>query len=74
MTRLCDGAGSDKCPRKWECEGDCHFNNAGIAPQLDQRWLDERRSETALIVGSWALVVFVVCAVSVTAYAIWRLL
>lgn len=37
MTRLCDGAGRNPCPRKWECEGDCHFNNAG----LGSRWLDK---------------------------------
>ena len=76
MTRLCDGHQNKSCPRKNPCEGDCHFNNAGlgVAVEIDKRWLDEHHAETVLIFFSWALVAFVVCVMGATAYLIWRLL
>ena len=72
MTRLCDGAPNKPCPRKNPCEGDCHFNTAGLNPY--RNWMDERQTETAWIVASWLVVAFCVFVLFGTACAMLGLL
>ena len=75
MTRICDGSFENKpCPRKNQCVVDCHFNTAALEVEIDQRWIDQCKAETSLIVASWAFVVFVVTILFGMAYAVWGLL
>ena len=58
MIRICDGTtGNKPCPRRNPCEGDCHFNTAGLerTPVHGGSFVKERR----LIWAAWALVVTV---------------
>jgi len=57
MTRICDGHPGDRpCPRRNPCEGDCHFNTAGLErTPVHDGFVKERH----LIWAVWALVVTV---------------
>lgn len=59
MIRICDGTTGDRpCPRRNPCEGDCHFNTAGLRPREYVCFMKERH----LILASWALVVAILAA------------
>lgn len=70
MIRICDGApGNKPCPRRSPCEGDCHFNTAGLT---EVHWDGIQRQ---LAWASWAFVVVVLAGLMLgLAYVIGRLL
>jgi hypothetical protein len=57
MTRICDGhPGNKPCPRKNECEGDCHFNTAELPPRYEFPL-----SDRLLCWAAWGMVAVVFC-------------
>jgi hypothetical protein len=70
MTRICDGTtGNKPCPRRNECEGDCHFNTAELEVV---QWEGIQRQ---LVWATWAFVSVVVLGLMLgLAYVIGRLI
>jgi hypothetical protein len=70
MTRICDGTGGNQqCPRKNQCEGDCHFN---VAEKQFVHWEGIQRQ---LIWASWAFVSVIVLGLMLgMAYVIGRVI
>jgi hypothetical protein len=59
MTRICDGhPGNKPCPRRNPCEGDCHFNTAGL--KLESESLLSF-SDRLLCWAIWGMVTVVLC-------------
>ena len=59
--RICDGHPGDKpCPRRNECEGDCHFNTAA----LEQQTYDCLVSDRKLALAVWAFITVIVFILS----------
>jgi hypothetical protein len=70
MSRICDGTGANQpCPRRNECEGDCHFNTA------ENQVVSWEGIQTHLIWATWAFVaVILFTLVGAVSYIIGRLL
>ena len=59
MTRICDGTGANHpCPRRNPCEGDCHFNTAGLARVPDNLL---SFSDRLMCWAVWGMVAVVLC-------------
>ena len=70
MNRLCDGyANHHPCPRKNQCEGDCHFNTA------ENQVVHWEGIQTKLVWATWAFVgVILFTLVGAVSYIIGRLI